>query len=129
MSTLGIKRLFFGFSIIIVFLVLSLIRLYPLLTQEENTLSVLNGILMLNIKNTDLYEYDFDSSFTYYLTKTKNGFEPIILLVENDGWNFIDQAGSGFIFEKSTDDKEKLTVGTVQFSRYYRLWTLPKATN
>ncbi len=126
MSTLRNKRLFFGFSIIIIFLVLSLIRLYPLLTQEENTLSVLSGILMLNIKNTDLYEYDSDSSFNYYLTKTQNGFEPIKLLVENDGWNLNDQAGSGFIFENSTDDKEKLTVGTIQFSRYYRLWTVPK---
>lgn len=127
MNILRNKKLFIGF--IILFLVLSLILLYPLLTQEENTFSVLGGIVALNVKDIDIHEYHSDSSFNYYLTKSNEGYEPIKLMMENDGWSFKEQLGSGFLFEKSTDDKQTLTVVTTQFSRYYRLWTVPQTAN
>lgn len=127
MNILRNKKLLIG--LFILFLVLIAIRMYPLLTQEENTLSILNGIVKLTLKDLDIYEYDSDSTFAYYLTKRKDDYKPICLLLENAGWTFKEQFGSGFLFEHSTGDLKNLTVGSTQFSRYFRLWKVPQTTN
>jgi|LGVF01.1.fsa_nt_gb hypothetical protein len=116
-------------GLVILFLVLITAGVYPLLTQETNTLSVLNGIIKLNIKNLDTFEYDADSTSKQYITKSKDGFEAISNMLQLEGWVFKEQFGSGFLFEYSTDEKQKITIGSIQFSRYYRLWKIPQTSN
>lgn len=83
---------------------------------------ILSGIVKLNIQDLDIYEYDSDSTSKYFLTKSKDSYKPISLMLENDGWVFSEQFGSGFIFRKSTDDKQQLFINSNLFSRYFKLW-------
>lgn len=113
-------------GILIIASILVVIRIYPLLTQEENTVEVLSGIVNLNLRDTLIYEYDADTTTAYYISKSKDGNEPILLMLESDGWSFVEQFGSGFLFEATRDASDRISVGSTLFSRYYRLWQVPQ---
>jgi hypothetical protein len=115
-------------GILIVLLLLISIQVYPLLTQEENTLLILSGIVQLNLNDVDIYEYDSDSATKYYIAKSKDGHDPIFKVLEDDGWTYREQFGSGFLFKKSSNETEQVTVGSIQFSRYFTLWKVPLAS-
>ncbi|WP_154098035.1 hypothetical protein [Bacillus coahuilensis] len=70
---------------------------------------------MKNSKNHKKGRYitGFDSEDPYSALKD---------YMENKGWKFKDQMGSGFIFEK---DDELITIETRQYSRNYYIWDVP----
>lgn len=117
-------------KIIIVFLLLFLILIaylaYPALKQEENPVQVINGIVQLNLRGLDLYEYDSNLISKQYITKSKDGFEVIRKMLEDEGWLFKEQFGSGFLFEYSTNEKKHISISSIQFTRYFKLWLIPQ---
>jgi hypothetical protein len=123
------KKRLIGITILLSVLISISIHLHPLLTQEKNTVSILSGIVQLNQKELDIFEYDSDNTTKYYITRTKDKFEPAFLMFENEGWIYKEQFGSGFLFQNSSKEEEKLTVGSIQFSRYYVLWKVPQGFN
>ncbi|MCG8500872.1 MAG: hypothetical protein MJB12_10760 [Firmicutes bacterium] len=98
--------------------------LEPFMKQEDNPFSVIKGIVQLHIRNTKIVEYDKLEIYKQYVTKTQDGNEPIISLMNKNGWLFVEQAGGGYIFEKNG---VKDVVSSRQFTRRYRLWNVPKA--
>lgn len=125
MNKSGNRKLLIG--MVMVALALITIRIYPLMTQEENTLSVVNGIANLSLRDTAIFEYYTDSTTRYYISRTKDGDDPIRSMLENDGWSFVEQFGAGFLFEGSADEVDQRIVGSTQFSRYFRIWKVPQA--
>jgi hypothetical protein len=118
------KKIIIGF--LILFTILIAIRVYPILKQEENPVQVINGIVQLNLRGLDLYEYDSNPMSKQYITTSKDGFEVVRKMLEDEGWLFNDQFGSGYLFEESTKEKENITISRNQFTRYFELWFIPQ---
>jgi hypothetical protein len=116
-------------KIIIGFLILSTIviavQAYPILKQEENPVQVINGIVQLSLRGLDLYEYDSNPISKQYITTSKDGFEFVRKMLEDEGWLFNEQFGSGYLFEYSTNEKENISISSIQFTRYFKLWLIP----
>jgi hypothetical protein len=82
--------------------------------QNEPHLAVLTSIIRLHLTGDEIVPIQG----RLFMTKTNKQNAPIISLLEGRGWMFVDQMGSGLIFEK---EGETLTVDTRQYSRYYRI--------
>ena len=124
MNKLTIKKIVIGLTIL--FLILTTVRIYPFVIQEENRFLIFNGIIKLYLKNLDTFEYDSNSMSRQYITNNKDGFKAINNMLQKEGWIFKEQFGSGFLFENLNDKKENITIGSTQFSRYFKLWNIPQ---
>jgi len=113
-------------SVLILFTILIAVCAYPILKQEDNPIQVIGGIIQLNIRGLDLYEYDSNMESKQYITASKEGFEIIQMLLEDEGWLFKEQFGSGYLFESSANTEENTTISSVQFTRYFKLWLIPQ---
>jgi len=113
-------------SILILFTILITVYAYPILNQEDNPMQVLDGIIQLKIKDLDLYEYDTNTESKQYITTSKEGFDVIQMLLEDEGWLFNEQFGSGYLFKSSANTEENITISSVQFTRYFKLWLIPQ---
>jgi len=124
MNKFIIKKIIIG--LVVLFLILIIEQAYPLLAQEENRFLIFNGIIKLHLKSLDTFEYDSDSISRKYITKSTDGFKVISNMLQKEGWVFGEQFGSGFLFEHLNDEKENMTIGSTQFSRYFKLWNIPQ---
>lgn len=98
----------------------------PLLTQEKNTVYVLSGILKLALSSDEFVQYDEDPDLLYYISETEANENLLTSLPVLTGYELIDQMGSGYLFTQQESPEEKVLVSGTQFSRYYRLWKIPK---
>lgn len=98
----------------------------PLLTQEKNTVSVLSGILKLALSGQEFVQYDEDPDLLYYISETEAEEDLLTSLPVLNGYTLSDQMGSGYLFTQEESPEEKVLVSGTQFSRYYRLWKIPK---
>ena len=113
-------------AVLILFTLLVTSYAYPKLMQEDNPKQVIEGIIQLNLKNLELYEYDSNTISKQYITRSTDGFDVIKMMLEDEGWIFNEQFGSGYLFESSVKTEENITISSVQFTRYFKLWLIPQ---
>lgn len=114
---------FFGVLIAIFILVVLLYR--PVIFQEGNPMPLVNGIMRLNFTQDKIVVLNMDGD--RYLTKSNNGQEVIKSYMQDKGYAFTEQMGSGYFFKSLT---EQSAVATHKYySRFYSLWNITENTN
>ena len=68
----------------------------PVIFQEGNPLPQIKGIFQLNFAGKDLVK--LSSEENKYLTKSDQGVEIIKTFMKDEGYDFIEQMGSGYFF-------------------------------
>lgn len=101
-------------------LIIGILIIYPILFQEGNPIPIIKGIIGLSSSNNDIVKISDEPK--RYITKIIKDNTPIIELMDNEGWKFDDQAGSGYIFSK---DDNIIVVSSVQYTKNYRIWKIP----
>ena len=92
--------------------------------QEGNPWSQIKGITQLTFGKSDIVKLsNFDNK---YLTKSKGGPAVVEEFMEDRGYEYMDQMGSGY-FYKSSDRTIVLT--RRQYSRFYTIWTIAENNN
>ena len=114
---------FFGVLIAIFILVVLLYR--PVIFQEGNPWSFVKGIIQLNFTQDKIIKLDVNED--RYLTKSNNGQEVIKLYMNDNGYNFIEQMGSGYFFQSITGESAVAT--RKHYSRFYSLWNIIENIN
>lgn len=101
------------------------LRFGSALYQEGNPLPVLYAITHLELADSAYEKFaEEDFSKRYVSADTGEGrYDVIKKFMDEQGWVFEEQAGSGLIFEK---DGIFLAVETRQYSERYVLWDVPK---
>ena len=109
-------------SLILFFLIILIgfIIIYPILFQEGNPLPILKGIVELSIRGDDIVKISDEPQ--RYISKTDREDSPMIKLMEEESWEFYDQMGSGYVFEK---DEDRKIVSSVQYTKKYIIWEVP----
>ena len=92
----------------------------PVIFQEGNPLPQIKGIFQLNFAGKDLVK--LSSEENKYLTKSDQGVEIIKTFMKDEGYDFIEQMGSGYFFVK--DNLKGVIVTHKQYSRFYSLWNI-----
>lgn len=92
--------------------------------QEGNPWPLMKAITKLNISSDGVVILDSESE--KYLTKSKDGPELIIKKMSDNGYNFIEQMGSAYIF---SSDSDKIIATQKQYSRFYSLWNITREPN
>lgn len=90
----------------------------PIIFQEGNPCPQIRGMIELNLIGKDIIEL----SANKYMTKSENGFDIIKSFMEQKGYDFIEQMGSGYIF-RSAEGKNAVAVHKY-YSRHYSLWKI-----
>lgn len=107
-------------SVLIVLIGFIGIRFGSALFQEENTTEIIVSIIKMEFSNND-YEHITDTSHgKMYVLKNNGG--SLEEFMGESGWQFKDQMGSGFIFEK---DGASVVVVTRLFTKNYTLSIIP----
>ena len=97
----------------------------PVLMQEDNTLSVLSGIVRLSLSDAEIVQYDHDDKTLYYISKSSLDAKLIESVLPDEGFVLTDQMGSGYIFSDEQDPSRQVVITGTQFTRFYRLWKIP----
>lgn len=118
------KPILLSVSLLLMFFLLIWAR--PLLTQEKNTVSVLSGVLKLSLSSDEFVQYDEDPDLLYYISETEAEEDLLTSLPVLKGYTLSEQMGSGYLFTQEKNLEETVLVSGTQFSRYYRLWKIPK---
>jgi hypothetical protein len=95
------------------------------LTQEGNPFPYLNSIMKLELSNGGKEKVVDGQHEERYISefKVKYPYGIAIEYMESLGWEFKEQMGAGFIFEKNG---QQAIVETRQFSKQYYIWDVPK---
>lgn len=101
-------------AVIIVILILGIYEYKDVLSQEGNFAYVSYAIIKLNITGNDLVL--IPKSNNKYIVKSEFGYEPFIKYKEKQGWKFMEQMGSGLIFDKDGTQK---TASSNMFTKKY----------
>ena len=91
----------------------------PVIFQEGNPWPEIKAISQLTFGGSDMVK--FSESDNMYLTKSQNSRQTIDAFMQNKGYEFTEQMGSGY-FYKSSDKTAILT--RRQYSRFYTIWTI-----
>lgn len=119
------KRIFV--SLLVLFILISgllALRFGGALSQEGNPLPILSSILNLEVSDSD-YEQFAESETQHRYVSANSGevrYDVITEFMNDHGWDFDEQLGSGFIFKKGD---ESLVTETKQYSTHYFLWDVP----
>lgn len=113
------KKLILIAIIVVIVLAMISFMVYPLLSQEDDTIDVLVGIIKLNASKSEIVEYSKTAGQIKYIAKTKDSNDPIINLMEAKGFTYIEQFGSGYQFIKNG---QEVIILSKNFSRYFRLF-------
>jgi hypothetical protein len=114
-------------SIFIALLVVGVfIFLYsPIIFQEGNPWPQIKGIIQLNFTNKDIIK--LSSTENKYITKSENGKKIISDFLKDQGYKFLEQMGSGYIFESNSG--ERMIASHSFYSRFYSIWKLSETDN
>lgn len=121
MSNINKKILFICSGALIAVLALVLWLYVPVIFQEGNPCPLISSIWQLNFSQKDIVKLKIDGD--RYMTKSWNGQERIIEVMKNQGYEFIEQMGSGYFFKSKSG--ESIVVVHRHYSRYYSLWSFP----
>ncbi|MCF7795874.1 hypothetical protein K9M42_02170 [Patescibacteria group bacterium] len=94
----------------------------PVIFQEGNPLPYIKGILELNFSEKDIILLDSEDEL--YFTKSKNGKEILSEKLSDEGYQFLEQMGSGYFFKN--ENEEKLIATHKYYSRFYSIWKITK---
>ncbi|HZJ40768.1 MAG TPA: hypothetical protein VFD16_00700 [Candidatus Saccharimonadales bacterium] len=125
MQKINKKRILFCLGTLVIVLTLAFLLYKPVIFQEGNPTPLLKGIIQLNFSRDKIVRLDMDGD--RYLTKGKNGQEVLVNLLNNQGYEFIDQMGSGYFFKDNNDNA--LLATHRQYSRSYSIWSLSITKN
>jgi hypothetical protein len=121
-----LKKILIGL-IIVVLLPIGYIylRFGSALTQEGNPIPYLSSIIKLELSNNGKEKVVDGQHEERYISefKVKYPYGIAIESMKSLGWEFKEQMGSGFIFEKNG---QKAIVETRQYSKQYYIWDVPK---
>lgn len=92
----------------------------PVIFQEGNPLPLFKAIIKLNISSLDIVKLDFNGD--KYLTKSRNSQDILENKLKNQGYYFVEQLGSGYLFKNNNSDA--LIITRKQYSRFYHIWTI-----
>ncbi|MFV8828557.1 hypothetical protein [Alkalihalobacterium sp. APHAB7] len=99
------------------------LRFGSALFQEERPLLMLYTVMKLEFSDHDFELISDTSTSKRYISKTRVSSEEIFhIYMSERGWNFKEQMGSGFIFEK---DGMVRVVTTRMYTRHYFIWSVP----
>lgn len=104
-------------AIIIFVLGILIYNFSPVIFQEGNPWPEIKGIAELTFGEEKLVK--LSDSENKYLTKSEGGAEIIKLYMENNGYEFSEQMGSGYFFNSSDGN---IIVAKRQYSRFYSIW-------
>lgn len=112
-------------SVLIVVISFIGIRFGSALYQEENTAEIIASITKLEFSNNDYLQITDTYQGIRYVSKNKNGSQEKVIkeFMQENGWLFKEQAGSGYIFE---EDGVTVVVETRLFTKNYFLWNVPR---
>jgi hypothetical protein len=119
------KRIFIFFGALIVIFALLFLFYKPVIFQEGNPISLLKGAIQLNFSQNKIIKLDISGD--KYLTKSRNGKEALANLLKNQGYEFMNQMGSGYFFKDKNDDA--LLATHRYYSRFYSIWSLSTTKN
>jgi len=92
----------------------------PIIFQEGDPTPLLKGIMRLNFTGEEIVRLDMGGD--RYLTKSENGQEVIKDFMQDKGYKFTEQMGSGYFFK---DKNENTLIATHRYySRFYSIWSL-----
>jgi hypothetical protein len=113
------KPLIIGIIVVFVLIISSFAAYSPAIFQEGNPMAVAKGIMRLKLSDEKIVPIDSQR----YITRTQGSNDIIISFMKDKGWSFKEQLGAGFIFEKQANS---LIVVSRQYSKYFRIWTMPQ---
>ncbi|MRG86071.1 hypothetical protein GH754_06990 [Salinibacillus xinjiangensis] len=117
------------FKILMIVLVLSIgfliIRFGSALTQEGNPIPILTSIAKLELSNRDYQLVTETSNESTYISQNVADSDYLVIkqFMEDHGWGFKEQLGSGLVFVK---DNETRLIETRLYSKHYFLWSVPR---
>ncbi|MBN2198112.1 hypothetical protein JW698_02915 [Candidatus Wolfebacteria bacterium] len=97
----------------------------PIIFQEGNPWPQIKGIVQLNFTSQDIVKLSIGEN--KYITKSKNGIEIVKSYMKDRGYDFIEQMGSGYLFQSITGESAIATHR--YYSRFYSLWIITENTN
>ena len=97
---------------------------FPVIFQEGNPWPQIEGIIRLNFGNKDIVRLNLGEN--KYITKS-NDPEIIKSFMKNEGYDFTEQMGSGYLFKSQTGGSAIAT--HKHYSRYYSLWSIIENNN
>ena len=100
------------------------LRFGSALVQEGNPLPILTSIMRLELSNSG-YEQVEESKSSHQHVSLNTGdssYDVIKDFMDEKGWSYKEQIGSGYIFENG---EETVVISTRQYSRNYFLWDIP----
>jgi hypothetical protein len=113
------KKILLSISIIILVIGVFLFLYSPVIFQEGNPWPQIKGITQLTLGKSDIVKLSgFDNK---YLTKSRGGWEVIDGFLKNDGYEFVEQMGSGYFYKSSSSN---IIMTRRQYSRFYVIWTI-----
>ncbi len=113
------------FGVLIAIFILVVLFYSPIIFQEGNPTPLAKGIIRLNFTQDKIIKLDMNGG--RYLTKSNNGQEVIKLYMNDNGYNFIEQMGSGYFFQSITGESAVAT--HKHYSRFYSLWNIIENIN
>jgi hypothetical protein len=123
----GVLKKILVFLLIVILLPLGyiFIRFGSALTQEGNPVPYLRSIMKLELSNNGKEKVVDGQHEERYISefKVKYPYGIAIEYMDSLGWEFKEQMGSGFIFEKNG---QQTIVETRQFTKEYYIWDVPK---
>ncbi|MFA5024702.1 MAG: hypothetical protein WC523_07190 [Patescibacteria group bacterium] len=120
MSKINKKRIFICLGILITVFALVFLLYRPVIFQEGNPAPLVRGIMRLSFTQDKIVKLDMAGD--RYLTNSKNGQEVLVDLLKNQGYEFIEQMGSGYFFKDKNNNA--LLATHRYYSRFYSVWSL-----
>jgi hypothetical protein len=120
MSKINKKRILIFLGALLAVLALALWLYKSVIFQEGNPAPLVRGIIQLNFTPDKIVKLAMAGD--KYLTKSKNGQEIIKDFMQDKGYEFTEQMGSGYFF-KLSNGKGAITIHKY-YSRYYSLWSI-----
>lgn len=93
----------------------------PTIFQEGNPWPQIKGTAKLILAQNKIVK--ISDTENKYMTKSEGGREVVINFMRQKGFDFVEQLGSGFVFERQN---KSIVVVHRQYSRFYSLWNFPK---
>ncbi len=95
------------------------------LFQEGNPGPILASILKLDLTKSNYEQFSETNQNNRYVSVNTGSsrFDVIKDFMDEKGWSFKEQIGSGLIYTKN---KENLVVETRQYTKHYIIWDIPK---
>lgn len=120
MPTINNRRILICLGILIAAFVFAFLLYRPVIFQEGNPAPLIKGIIRLNFTRDKIVKLDMEGN--RYLTKSEDGREVLVDSLSNQGYEFIDQMGSGYFFKDK--DGNSLLATHRYYSRLYSIWSL-----